>query len=461
MIQPERVKPLNRGEARKGDFVLYWMQASQRTRSNHALEYSIEEANRRSLPLIVYFGLTDKYPEANLRHYAFMLEGLAECKRSLAERGIRLVVRHQSPEVGVVEMAEPASLVIVDRGYTRIERKWRESAALAIVCPFVQVETNVVVPVEVASPKEEFSARTFRPKIKRALPRFLVPVKERQVKKDSLGLRMDALSLDDIDLVLDSLSIDRSVGRVSGFKGGTSQAIKRLEEFVEKKLKFYAELRNDPMADCLSGMSPYLHFGQISPVEIALEVMKKGGPGADAYLEELIVRRELSMNFVYYNSLYDKYEGLPRWARETLDEHRRDKREAIYSRRELEEARTADPYWNAAQTEMMMTGKMHGYMRMYWGKRIVQWTERPKEAFRLALYLNNKYELDGRDANGFAGVAWCFGKHDRPWPSRSVFGKVRSMAASGLVRKFDANAYAKKFAVQRSERQSSYSQVLD
>lgn len=446
MIQPERVKPLNAEADRRGDYVLYWIQASQRAHYNHALEYAVGEANERGLPLVVYFGLTDKYPEANLRHYAFLLEGLSETEKALSRRGIKLVVRHESPEVGVVEMARRASLVVVDRGYTRLERKWRAEVARAVRCPLIQVETNVIVPVEVASVKEEFSARTLRPKIMRVLQKFLVPLRGRAVEKDSLGLRLDSLSLENIGSVLHRLSIDRRVGPVPTFKGGRSAARQRLDRFLEKKLASYAELRNDPNEDSLSGMSPYLHFGQISPLEIALEVEKRGGRGAEAYLEELIVRRELSINFVYYNRLYDKYECLPRWARETLEAHRRDKREAIYSLGELEEGRTGDPYWNAAQTEMRATGKMHGYMRMYWGKRLIEWTEGPEEAFRFALYLNNKYELDGRDANGFAGVAWCFGKHDRPWPERPIFGKVRSMGPSGLRRKFNADAYVRKFS---------------
>jgi deoxyribodipyrimidine photo-lyase len=206
-------------------------------------------------------------------------------------------------------------------------------------------------------------------------------------------------------------------------------------------------MRNDPNEEAVSNLSPYLHFGQISPLYIALEVLKSGDKGAEVFLEELIVRRELSLNFVYYNRAYDKFEGLPHWARQTLREHQKDKREAVYSPDELEKAQTSDPYWNAAQKEMIRTGKMHNYMRMYWGKRIIEWTRTPEEAFRTALSLNNKYELDGRDPNGFTGVAWCFGRHDRPWPNQPVLGKVRIMKASGLRRKFDADAYARKYEV--------------
>jgi len=447
MIQKERVRPLNNETAKKRDYVLYWMQASQRAEYNHALEYAAGEANARGKPLVVFFGLTENFPEANERHYAFMLEGLREVGRALEKRGILFIVRHISPEAGAVEMAGRADLAVVDRGYLRVEREWRDRAVRTIGCPLVQVETNAVIPLEQASPKEEFAARTIRPKINARLEEYLVPLKAVGLRKDSLKLEFETLNPDDPDGILARLPIDRSVGRVQDFHGGTGEARRRIREFVARKLPDYPELRNDPNADGVSNLSPYLHFGQISPLYIALEVLKSRDKAAEVFLEELIVRRELSLNFVYYNGEYDSFEGLPTWARETLDEHRKDKREAIYSPAQLEEARTSDVYWNAAQKEMILTGKMHNYMRMYWGKRIIEWTRKPEAAFRTALYLNNKYEIDGRDPNGFTGVAWCFGKHDRPWPTHPVLGKVRIMRASGLRRKFDADAYARKYEV--------------
>jgi deoxyribodipyrimidine photo-lyase len=190
-------------------------------------------------------------------------------------------------------------------------------------------------------------------------------------------------------------------------------------------------------------MSPYLHFGQISPLYIALKVSKTRSLGAEAFFEELIIRRELSMNFVFYNEKYDSFKSIPDWAKKTLRAHQKDRRPYLYSPKELENAGTHDPYWNAAQKEMVITGKMHGYMRMYWGKKILEWSKTPEEAFKVALYLNNKYELDGRDPNGFIGVAWCFGKHDRPWGERAIFGNVRYMNDKGLKRKFDADKYVK------------------
>jgi len=214
--------------------------------------------------------------------------------------------------------------------------------------------------------------------------------------------------------------------------------------FLKNKLQRYRELRSDPIKDCLSNMSPYFHFGQISPLYIALKVLETSKAGKEAYLDELIIRRELSMNFVFYNQDYDSFKGLPDWAKETLRTHSIDRREYTYTLEELENAKTHDPYWNAAQKEMMFKGKMHSYMRMYWGKKIIEWTDTPEDAFRFTLHLNNRFELDGRDPNGFAGVAWCFGKHDRPWKERRIFGKIRYMNANGLRRKFDADKYVEK-----------------
>ncbi|MHC4744535.1 MAG: deoxyribodipyrimidine photo-lyase [Planctomycetota bacterium] len=444
MIQPKRIIHLNRKSVRGGRYVLYWMQAAQRTEHNHALEYAIERANQLNKPLVVVFGLTDDYPEANLRHYYFMLEGLAETRAALEARGIRTVIRRMSPDAAAVELSKDAALAVVDAGHLRVQRKWRNSAAERIDCPLYEVETNLIVPIRQASFKEEFSAGTFRPRIKSKLGYYLVPLKNKKPKRDSLGLKFDSFDISDIDKALAALSIDRSVGKVNSLHGGASQAKRRLRSFLKNKLDRYDQLRNDPALDYLSNMSPYLHFGQISPLYIALQVMQTDSPGKDAYLEELIVRRELSHNFVFYNDKYDAFEGLPPWAKRTLNFHRRDKREYLYSLGEFEQAKTHDPYWNATQKQMLITGKMHGYMRMYWGKKILEWTKTPRTAFRIALYLNNRYELDGRDPNGFAGVAWCFGKHDRAWGERPVFGKIRYMNAAGLKRKFDPDEYVKK-----------------
>jgi len=443
MIHPERISHLNQHKIKNRSFVLYWMQASQRTIYNHALEYAILQANELKKPVVAFFGLTDKFPEANERHYHFMLEGISEIETSLKERGIKFVLRKQSPELGAVELAKQADLVVVDRGYLKIQRAWRQHVAERIDCPLIQVESDVIVPIETTSPKEEYAAATIRPKITRKLNHYLVPVTEQVSIKSSLEINLDTLKPEPIEHLLTSLKIDRSIRKVPEFRGGTSEAMQHLENFLNEKLSHYPNLRNDPTLDYLSNLSPYLHFGHIAPLYIALKVMERTNPAEEAFLEELIVRRELSMNYVFYNDRYDSFEGLPAWAKTTLREHESDKREYIYTLEEFEQAKTHDPYWNAAQQQMVITGKMHGYMRMYWGKKILECTRTPDEAFRFALYLNNKYELDGRDPNGFTGVAWCFGKHDRAWKERPVFGKIRYMNANGLKRKFNADGYVK------------------
>jgi len=444
MIHKERLKALNNQARKNRELVLYWMQASQRSDDNHALEYAIDQANEGGKPLVVFFGITDDYPDANERHYVFMLEGLEEVRRSLEERGIKFVIAPQSPERAIIPLADRACLVVVDRGYTRIQKQWRAEVARTIDCPLIQVESDVVVPVEHVSSKEEYAAFTIRPKIKKKIELYLRPLRIRSVRRDSLALQLDTESAENIDRLIQKLKIDRAVRRVDAFQGGSSRARKLLRHFIAEKLDRYPEQSNDPSADCVSHLSPYLHFGQISPLRVALQVMKAKSPGEEAFLEELIVRRELSMNYVFYNPRYDDFGGLPLWVVKTLSEHARDEREYVYSLEDFEAARTHDPYWNAAQREMMLRGKMHGYMRMYWGKKILEWTESPQQAFKIALHLNNAYELDGRGPNGFTGVAWCFGKHDRAWPERAVFGKIRYMNARGLRRKFDIDSYVRR-----------------
>jgi deoxyribodipyrimidine photo-lyase len=444
MIQRERIAVLNDRKVRAGRYVLYWMQGAQRAQWNHALEYAIDRANASGVPVVAAFGLTADFPEANARHYRFMLEGLREAEKDLARRGIRMVIRARSPVRCIPELAKDACMVVVDEGHLKVQRQWRAEVAERVTCPLMEVETNLIVPVETAAEKENFSAGTFRPRIRRQLETFLVPLQHRKIRVSSMDLPFESLDLGDIDKVMAKLKIDQSVGPAPGFEGGTPEAKRRLEDFISGKLDRYDTARNDPNLDITSNLSPYLHFGQISPLYVALKVGETHSPGKDAFLEELIVRRELSFNFVYYNHDYDRFESLAPWARRTLDFHRRDRREYVYGLEEFETAKTHDPYWNAAQKEMTLTGKMHGYMRMYWGKKILEWTESPDEGFRIALALNNKYELDGRDPNGFAGVAWCFGKHDRAWAERPVFGKVRYMNASGLRRKFDPDAYVRR-----------------
>jgi deoxyribodipyrimidine photo-lyase len=445
MANTGRIHWLNEESIGRGTFVLYWMQSSQRVDYNHALEFAIQQANKRDLPLLVLFCLTE-YPEANLRHYTFMFEGLVQTKESLEKLGIQFVMLKGNPVDVVHEFARDASLLITDQDYQKLQRRWRVNLAASISCPFTQVESNVIVPVETVSNKEEWSAATLRKNIHKHLDEFMHPFELSTLANSSLLIDVDSLDPNNFEQILESMDIDMNVKPSAEYKGGIHQARKKLSDFISGRLEDYAEKRNDPNLDFLSGMSPYLHFGQISPLEIALKVQDAKKAVSTAYMEELVVHRELAMNFVYYDQDYDSLRCLPDWAKKTLAEHRDDFRQYIYTLEEFEQALTHDPYWNAAQEEMVLKGKMHGYMRMYWGKKILEWTEYPEAAYQIALYLNNKYELDGRDPNGYAGIAWCFGKHDRAWKEREVFGKVRYMNANGLKRKFDADGYVEKIA---------------
>jgi deoxyribodipyrimidine photo-lyase len=442
MIHEARIHRMQDGPPARGKYVLYWMQQAQRSEFNPALELAIEQANTLRLPVVVGLALTS-FPEANARHYRFMLEGLRETERRLAARGIGFCIRHGSPEEVVPELAKSAALLVGDMGYLRVQRAWREALAKRVACPFTIVETDVIVPVAEVSDHAEFAARTIRPKIHRKLPDFLRPMKSLRVAIPSADLVKRSLPLDDPAALCRRLGVDQSVPPADGLVGGFSAADKLLDRFIGRRLADYAAESGDPVLDGCSGMSPYLHFGQISPVDIALRVQQSDAPRAaiDAYLEQLVVRRELSLNAIWFNSGYDRYDTLPAWALQTLDKHRKDKREFLYDRDRWEAGATHDPCWNAAQAEMVRSGRMHNYMRMYWGKKILEWSRTPEEAFETALFLNNKYEVDGRDPNGFVGVAWCFGRHDRPWTERPVFGMVRYMNANGLRRKFDIQAY--------------------
>ncbi|BAM70069.1 DNA deoxyribodipyrimidine photolyase [Methanothermobacter sp. CaT2] len=435
MIHAERIRNLNDEEPDlRGSYVVYWMQASVRSHWNHALEYAIETANSLKKPLLVVFGLTDDFPNANSRHYRFLIEGLRDVRSGLQERGMQLVVERGSPPSVFLKYADDAVAAVTDRGYLDIQREWVETAAGALHIPLTQVESNVIVPVETASDKEEYSAGTFRPKITRQLKRFMVPLRMRTLHVDSLDLEPGPEFEDVMRDFRVRDELDPSI-----FRGGTSSALKIFDEFLREKLECFERYRNDPVKNCLSNMSPYLHFGHISPLYLALRASEAGR--CPEFLEELIVRRELSMNFVHYSDSYSSISCLPEWAHRTLMDHVADPREYEYSLHELESASTHDPYWNAAQKEMVITGKMHGYMRMYWGKKILEWTDHPARAYDIALYLNDRYEIDGRDPNGFAGVAWCFGKHDRAWAEREIFGKVRYMNDRGLKRKFRIDDY--------------------
>lgn len=443
-----RVTVRRAGPPAEGGAVVYWMQRAQRGLDNPALDIAIEAANELRKPVAVFFGLHPKYPNANLRHYAFLVEGLAETKRHVEERGAAFIFRPYPRHDLIGFSAEVnACLVVGDENPLREPEAWRQSAAKKLRVPFWTVDADVIVPTKFF-PKEEFAARTLRPKLHRLLPSFLQPLKNtRAIVQWPEEALPESQPIDESSL-LAALPVERRVQPVSSFTGGTAAGLQLLERFVNERLAQYDTARNLPHLMGTSELSAYLHFGHLGPQTIALAVYESEAPpeAKDAYLEELIVRRELAINFVARNSDYDKLVGCPAWARQTLAEHARDEREWVYAESQFENAETHDPLWNAAQMEMIVTGRMHGYLRMYWAKKILEWARTPDQAFDIAVRLNDRYELDGRDPNGYTGVAWAIGgKHDRPWaPARPVFGTIRYMNYNGCARKFDVKAYIRR-----------------
>lgn len=445
-----RVAQGNRRPIRpQGRAVIYWMEQSQRAEANPALNKALELARQLGKPLLVYFGLTSRYPGATLRAYQFMLEGLQETAATLHALRVPFLLRIEEPPEGIVRLAREvdACAVVGDENPLRHGRAWRETVGRALSIAFLRVDADVVVPAA-AFPQEEWAARTLRPKLHRLLSHYLLPLLP-PVPSVPWNGPLPPGEVLDVASLLSRLSIDRSVGPSPSFTGGRSHGLRRLERFLAEGLYGYHLRRNDPNAEATSRLSPYLHFGQLGVIEVALAVRASDAPepAIAAFLEELIVRRELAINFVRHNPNYDSLEGAPDWARRTLEAHRSDPRPVRYPLSVLEAGATHDLLWNAAQRQMVQTGHMHGYLRMLWAKKLLEWTEDPAEAFAIAVYLNDRYELDGRDANGYAGIAWALGgRHDRPWgPERPILGLIRPISSQAARRKFDTAAYIRRW----------------
>ncbi len=426
--------------------MIYWMQRSQRGVNNPALNLAIAVGNALGVPVLTVFGLTADYPGAQRRHYRFLLDGLLDAAHDLERRGVPLVVRLGQPDEVVAALAEEvgAGVVIGDENPVRVGTHWRTRVANQLRVPFYLVDGDVVVPTS-HFPAEEYAARTLRPKIQRLWEDYLEPIPNPKARVRWCGPPPSGAIIDPPAL-LDELQVV-GASDLPGYRGGSREARDRLRRFIEDRLPRYATDRNQPTSYSTSELSAHLHFGQISPITIALAVLDSGAPreSIDTYLEELIVRRELAINFVARNPVYDRLDGCPEWARKTLAKHAGDRRPFLYTARQFEAAETHDPLWNAAQREMVLTGRMHSYLRMYWAKKILEWTPDAETAFAIAVDLNDRYEMDGRDPNGYTGIAWAIGgKHDRPWPERPIFGTVRSMTYDGMHRKFEVEEYIKR-----------------
>jgi deoxyribodipyrimidine photo-lyase len=451
-VNLKRVRTLKEGTKKAGP-VLLWMSRDQRARDNWALLFAQELAWKQKTPLAVVFCLVPEFLGATTRQYDFMLKGLQEVEQDLGKKNIPFFLLTGSPGEELAKFIKKNHVcsLVKDFDPLRIKRTWAEAVAATIDIPCYEVDAHNIVPCRVASPRQEYGAYTFRPKIRRLLPEFL---EEYPPLKKHPFLWKEKKKAHDFLKSFRTLGVE-TVSEASWMKPGEKAAYRVLRRFIGEKLTSYDARRNDPAGDGQSGLSPYLHFGQISAQRVALEVsgsdvVKKS---REAFLEELIVRRELSDNYCFYNQNYDNVDGFPEWAKKTLHAHRNDKREYLYVRDQFENAETHDDLWNAAQMEMVKKGKMHGYMRMYWAKKILEWTGSPEKAMEIAIYLNDRYELDGRDPNGYAGIAWSIGGvHDRAWNERPVFGKIRYMSYNGCKSKFNIKNYI--HAVQSTEGES-------
>lgn len=434
--------------------MVYWMSRDQRVHDNWALIYASELAVRFDASMAVVFCLAPKFLGATLRQYDFMMKGLRSVESELDKLNIPFFVRSGNPAAEILEFIREAGIgaLVTDFSPLKIKRKWTDAVVNKLKIPFFEVDAHNIVPCWSASPKQEYAAYTIRPRLSRQIDTFLdrYPSPRRQAARFSL--EKSSTNWNKIEKTID---VDRSVKPIDWCQAGYDAGMTRLKEFLRAGLALYADKRNNPLEKAQSGLSPYLHFGQISAQRVAMETraIKKNKKSVGAFLEELIIRRELSDNFCHYNRHYDSIRSFPDWARDTLDRHLKDKREFVYTRGQLERAVTHDPLWNAAQMEMVLTGKMHGYLRMYWAKKVLEWSSSPEEALHTAIYLNDRYQLDGRDPNGYAGIAWSIGGvHDRPWPERKIFGKIRYMSYDGCRRKFDVDSYVRK--IQRIETKS-------
>lgn len=452
----KRLRKLNNLEFRiasdKQTPIVYWMNRDQRTDDNWALLYAQHQAIEYKQPLLVVFNLVADYLGGGLRQLVFKIKALQELEKNLQQKNIPFFVLFNpvgSPSKNSAQQLidflqqHQAGLLVTDFSPLKISNEWLEQLMRKLKIPIHQVDAHNIVPCWIASPKQEFAAYTFRPKIHRLLPEFLEDFPE--LKKQPIKYTFKANNdwHHNVKKAHNSLT-QRVVPPVDWLESGEKAALKQLNNFLNQILPNYGTKRNDPTAHSLSDLSPYLHYGQIAPQRVVLEVERCNTSLAsqEAFLEEIIVRRELSDNFCFYNNHYDSFEGFPSWAKTSLHQHREDPREHLYSLEEFEKALTHDPLWNAAQMEMVKRGKMHGYMRMYWAKKILEWTVTPEEALKIAIYLNDRYELDGRDPNGYVGIAWSIGGvHDRAWFERPIFGKIRYMSYNGCKSKFDVQKY--------------------
>ena len=470
-VEQERIRILH--DAPTGSqprYILYWSQMNRRVRFNHALLHAVELANGHGLPLLVYEGLTCTYKAANRRLHTFLVEAVPHTAAELKRRGagyfFYLRSKRSDPNDVFYRLAAHAHTVVTDDYPVFVAAQHNRSVATRIQVPFVAVDSSCIVPMSVHE-KQAWAAYTIRPKIHRELPRFLrtpdpAPLlhkwREGLLPAEVAALRTTVTADTIADLVA-GCEINQSIPVSTAFHGGAGEAGKRLEFFLENNLRRYAGEGNKPSAHATSNLSSHLHFGHISSLEIALAVQEHAAEHslmAGEFMEQLTVRRELAFNFARFCTNPESFDALPEWARRTMAKHAADPRPFVYTAEQLENAETHDPLWNAAQKELLLRGIIHGYYRMYWAKKIIEWSPTYEDALHQMIRLHDVYALDGRDPNTYANILWCFGLHDRPWVERPVFGQLRYMSFDGMKRKTDTNAYIKEIALLELTGQDSY-----
>lgn len=452
-----------------GKYVLYLCSRDQRVNDNIALNFAINLANTKKIPVIVVFIFNSKVRYRIYQHYEFMLKGLVQLSKDLNSRDIDFYFYFGEYKNFFENIKTDVDSLIFDFSPLRGHRNRINFVLNNLNCNVYEVDTHNIIPVWIASNKEEFGAYTIRPKIYRYFSQFFKqeilswvdPIyKKRNILSNFDNYLFYQPSSENFINILNSLNIDKSEKLKFNFESGEINAENQLNKFIENDLEYYYDLKNNPSKNVLSNLSPYLHYGQIYSFRVVLEILNliddptflwqdkvndrdsRLQKSIKTFLEELIVRKELADNFCFYNQNYDNLNGAKQWAQETLKKHSIDLREYIYSREEFENSKTHDELWNSAQNELVYKGKIHGYMRMYWAKKILEWTETPDQALNFAIYLNDKYSIDGHDPNGYVGILWSIcGVHDRPWFERPIFGLIRYMSYTSTSKKFDIEEY--------------------
>lgn len=449
-VDEHRLRVLNAAEPGTGA-VMYVMAREQRVHHNWPLLYAKEQADARAVPLVVLFAVGPMFNNGTARHNEWMIGSLKEVEAGLKEKDIPFYVQTGDWVDTVTNFALQYDIgeVVFDQNPLEPVRSWRADAAEKLPVRVTEVDGRNSIPVWEASDKKEFAAHTFRPKVHKKLRAFLTDFPNLMSHTHEWQHDVPIIDWEAIRQYR-TFAVESEVPTT--FTPGEAAGYRRVRYFIDNVLDGYAEKRNDPNEDALSNLSPYLRWGNVSAqyvakaVQTATEIPKED---REAFLEELIVRRELTDNYVYYTKDYDTLAGAHEWAQKTLNEHRDDEREYVYTTEEFEQAATHDELWNAMQRQMVIEGKMHGWCRMYWAKKILEWAKSPEEAIEIALTLNDRYELDGRDSNGVVGVMWSIaGVHDRAWTERPVYGKIRYMNFTGAKRKFDVEKYIERYSSQ-------------